>query len=473
MEHLSHYAFQVDLPEPGRSLLVHGLTGMSIEMDSHLANEIESASRNDGAQIDIILGQRIVSELRAKGLLTQQSQAEEESELRERVQRIGSRLSTQAKTSFWITPTYNCQLRCTYCFMFHPSSGAPRELHIKEVITHDLVDAAFRAMAHIQPNPARRTLRLFGGDPLQRQHSDIVVYILERARALGYATSITSNCVDLDAFLDYIDPSFVSGIVVSLDGSQEMHDKQRVLTQSMPTFEKIVSNISAGLRKGISFKVRIQVSRATLSSLPELADRIAQLKWFEYPNFHAEIAKLRPPDISDEEIGVFLEENARNAALRRIASWDAARQDVVLPILLGKPFPQKVVSCGKQTGMYIFDALGKIYDCPEMLGYTEHAIGEYDVEGFKLNDNLIAIAQGRWVSEIPECMKCPFVLMCGGGCEFESKGSKPGSMFPYKPACDGYQGHIKGEIRRAHRKLNAFKVLSDKRANSDSAVHRS
>jgi uncharacterized protein len=469
MQHLGHYVFRVELEDQGRCLLVNGLNGATVEMNALTADRLQDEPYvfgvTDSGQSSRFIDGDIIAKLQEKGFLTDLAVEQEREGLRERVNTIAKSRAPYNHTAFWITPTYDCQLRCSYCFMFHPSSGIKRELETKRVMDPSMVDAAFDAMSQIQPNPARRLLRLFGGDPLQLQHAEIGRYLLRKARQEQYPTQILSNCVDLDAFLDDLSPDFISFIQVALDGPRHVHDQLRVLTKSQPTFENIATNVGLALARGLTIKVRIQVSRSSLNDLPELAEEMASRGWFDYPNFSACVSLILPSDLSPDELGRFFYQQESNKWMRRIAAWQPVRRDTVIPLLVGNKVRPQITACAKQTGLYIFDAMGRIYDCPEMLGYVDHAIGEYARGHLQLFDRKIEVARNRLVSEIPECMDCPFVLMCGGGCEFEGRDrnvSEP--SFPYRPACQGFQTEIKGEIGRAYRKLTALQVSL--RANS-------
>ena len=82
--------------------------------------------------------------------------------------------------------------------------------------------------------------------------------------------------------------------------------------------------------------------------------------------------------------------------------------------LLGKPLAYKGAFCGSQTGNIIFDPLGDIYPCWDVVGISKYKIGRY-IPDFHLEDDRLKFWFYMNVSE-SNCCKCKYALFCGGGC---------------------------------------------------------
>lgn len=464
MLRLSQYVFRVDPLHASHALLINGATGILLEVTPSVADLLLPRCRlrppvdGDGewlAQLDRVAGPELIQELTRKRFLTLLSPDEEVRGLDATLRDAAKR--TPSAIVFWLVPTYQCNLRCTYCYMFSPESRVPRGLGNYRAITDDMVAAAFDAMLKIEPDHTKCRLSLTGGEPLQKGQLGTIRNILSRAQTRGYSVSIISNGVDLDFFLAELRPQFIKSIQITLDGPKDIHDQRRV--RKAPTFDKITGNITKALDKGITVAVRVHVDRTTLPFLPQLSEVMEASKWFERPNFQAYVSLLHGCGLSQEDVNQFAEEHDFHPSLWRL-QYRCDSRKFVTPLLAQNSLRAMTAYCGKQTGMYVFDPLGHIYDCISTLGYVEESVGKYGPGLLTLYEDRIAEAHRRTLTEIPECMRCPFVLMCGGGCEFQSRSWKPGSVtLPYKPDCAGLPAAVVGEIRRTYPRFKTLRAV--------------
>ena len=108
-----------------------------------------------------------------------------------------------------------------------------------------------------------------------------------------------------------------------------------------------------------------------------------------------------------------------------------------------KPLPLRPTFCGAQNGIYIFDPLYKIYCCLESVGIPQNIIGTYD-QGVKWTDNF-SLWKDRNTSTILPCNKCPYALMCGGGCA-----AKVMHINMRAPYCNKFPEILRANARRAY-----------------------
>ena len=77
--------------------------------------------------------------------------------------------------SFWITPTFSCNLRCTYCF----------EGDIKDnpkIMSEDMIISAFSAMEKMNTSEESPILHIYGGEPLLKKNITAINSILIKDR---------------------------------------------------------------------------------------------------------------------------------------------------------------------------------------------------------------------------------------------------------------------------------------------------
>ncbi len=88
--------------------------------------------------------------------------------------------------------------------------------------------------------------------------------------------------------------------------------------------------------------------------------------------------------------------------------------------------------CGSENRMYVIDPYGRIFPCWSVVGKEGEEIGFVSGGKFMYNFNM-AKWHTRTSDRMPECSKCPFLMLCGGGC------AKAGMKTLMKANCDAFQ----------------------------------
>lgn len=145
----------------------------------------------------------------------------------------------ESSHGFIIMPTEKCNFRCKYCYeSFERGRMQPAA-----------VEAMSRAIVKKAETVDQLALAFFGGEPLLC--ADLVLRFSEEAfrglsaRGLPYSASISTNgaLLERELFEDLLDVGVVA-YQISVDGSREVHDSQRVTISGAPTFDKIVKNLA-------------------------------------------------------------------------------------------------------------------------------------------------------------------------------------------------------------------------------------
>ena len=92
------------------------------------------------------------------------------------------------RKGFTFLITYDCNFRCPYCF----------EKDIQKdgtAFTKEMVDKAYQAILQIAPDERlrSRSITLYGGEPLLKRNKNIISYIIEQGKELGFKFSAISN----------------------------------------------------------------------------------------------------------------------------------------------------------------------------------------------------------------------------------------------------------------------------------------
>jgi uncharacterized protein len=422
----SDYTIIVDLPDGKGSLLVHGYTGAFDAVQPQVADYLRALRDGDAnrpAASD--LSEDTYATLRRRGYLTQASSEQE----RAFVTRLADRLQARQLRhggGFLIIPTYNCNLRCTYCYerLLHRNGRAWLETRM----TQEVVDAAYAAMQELSSktnHPNRKAITLYGGEPLLAENRDLIEYIVARGREQGYVFGAITNGVDLDHFLDLLGPEGIHNLQITLDGPPETHDRRRVHADGSGSFAAIAANVSLGLHASVTISLRMNVDRRNVAAMDALAQVLAERGWPQHKNFSAYISPVHHDTDPQWAPGMQVAELqeayrcalAAHPELQRLIDPFRSLREPMGHILFGGDFPSFRPSyCGANTGMAIFDPFGDFYPCWDVVGRPEFRTGSFFPHGLQAEPGHLDEWLSRTIAVIPECRSCPYALFCGGGC---------------------------------------------------------
>jgi uncharacterized protein len=476
----SSYVIYVDLPDNcDEMLLVHGYTGAYDRVSTQVANFVRSlelrrppkplyGTWSSDPAIDHQLmppSDSTIETLRRRGYLTDMGFDEEE----EMFKRIAAKLHQFAsqRASYIFMPTYNCNLRCSYCFQDHMRTK-PGYNHLLRLMTRETVDRIFKGIINIElahgMNPdakGKRSVGFFGGEPLLAANRAIVQYIMEKFPDRGEAVFwAVSNATELEAYEDILSPEKLGSIQITLDGPPTEHDKRRIYEDRSGSFAKIARNISLALDRGVSINIRLNVDRCNISQLPELAEVIHHNAWDKYPNFSVYTAPIRAANqnVNQSEVMDSWELDNAVASMQEqhpLVSIMAQPDDGIKrqAFRLFKD-PEHVLPnfresfCSAHTGMYIFDSFADIYACWERTGDPSVRIGRIGENGdLEFNAPIFQLWRTRTVASNPVCRKCRYALHCGGGCAVLAQG-KTGEL--HTNYCDGFSSRFRANVAEAY-----------------------
>ena len=476
----SSYTIHVDLPsEPARVMLVHGYTGAYDLVSADVAAYVRSLDPKPPKPLHgewitpaLDLGAvptppaELLERLIARGHLTETTREEE----RARYERIVDKLDRRAKhgtPSYVIMPTYNCNLRCSYCFQDHMRTDARFEPLLR-VMTPAVIDRLFDAMPAIEARhgwtpqddyPSR--ICFFGGEPLLRRSRPVVERIIAKARASArpFRFSAVSNMTECDAYLDLLGPEAIGTIQVTIDGPAREHDRRRIHADGSGSFDQIAANVTAALDRGVYVDARMNIDRNNVELLPELARAYQQLGWSARPKFSAYVAAIHAGNAKTDKRTTFnsAELRAEVRQLRErypemdiIGSPDDGLRSQIIDVFnkAGDPLPIfKTSYCGAHTGMYVIDPFGDIYACWERTGDRNIRIGWLAEDGPQFVADRLKEWRGRTIATNEACAQCRYSMYCGGGCAVYAEGVH-GTM--YGNYCDAFGRRFRETVAEAY-----------------------
>ena len=408
----------------GKTMWIHGYTG-AIDIESaRLADYLDA--HDAFAPEDFPFGEEVFARLAKRGYLTTKTKEEEQAH----VAHVAGLLHEAHKRmykNFGFVVTYNCNFRCPYCFENGISGNG--QAWSGQVFTRELVDRAFAAMLEIEPRRElhHKSILLYGGEPLLKENKDIVTYIVEKGVANGHKFHSVTNGYDLEAYADLLSPDKIARLQITLDGYREFHNARRRHCKGVETFDRIMENIGLALSKGVKVSVRINTDANNFGDVERLRELFQSLGYKDNPNFSFYSARLRRYD-TNRDNQEFAYQSGKEHVQRHYTEdkEETTCQDLGLSKKLlnclqnGTSLNIMSATCSSQYANYLFDAQGNIYTCWETIGKKEHIIGQYTNSPITWSS-----ARMQWfnrhVGNAPNCSRCKYALLCGGGCLAKAK----------------------------------------------------
>lgn len=483
----SSYNIYVPLPDNEREvLIVHGYTGAYDRVSRTVGDYVRSLdvapaapplhgewtsdrAGHTGPLVAIAPSRDTVATLTRRGYLTTKT-PEEETGYFARVVKRTHAVNAMRAPSYIFMPTYDCNLRCSYCFQDHMRTD-PTFRPLLRVMMPDVIDRIVGAMplieeAHgLKASAARlRSIGFFGGEPLLARNRPVVEHIIKAVRRMGPAQFwAVSNATELEAYADLLGPDNIAQVQITIDGPPDEHDKRRVYADGSGSFTRIARNIDLCLDRGASVGLRMNIDRANISLLPALAEAIVSHGWHERPGFTTYTAP-----ITNSERTITLNE----IKAKYFTSWeldeaiDVLREDHPVMRVIGRPddgltgrisrmftnrsqVPEvKTSFCGAHSTMYIFDAFADMYACWERTGDASVRIGHVTEDGsVEMNSPMTKLWRSRTPASNPTCRQCRYAMHCGGGCAVLAEG-RNGKL--HSNHCDDFGVRFRSAVATAY-----------------------
>jgi len=309
-----------------------------------------------------------------------------------------------------ILPTEQCNFRCVYCyedFKLPVMSEEHQESLIKYVR---------KEMAH------RKGLSVgwFGGEPLMalpviEKLSTAFIEICELNKK-PYNATVTTNAYTLDVSnFERLRNYRVNHFQITIDGPRQTHDKQRVLMNGSPTFDKILNNLCEIRDKAKgriwTIAIRTNVTKPMLKHMDEYTDMINK-NFGNDKRFMIQIRQMWTNNTEEADDIVIDEESfGRFIDTCSLAGFSLS-QDYKFTHNLNY-----ICYAGKPHS-FVIRSNGDVHKCTAQIHVEGRQIGKLEMDG-NLNINMSHIA--KWcvptIDKLNHCKNCGFFGACAGiGC---------------------------------------------------------
>lgn len=309
--------------------------------------------------------------------------------------------------------TSRCNLKCKYCFNYALYDVQSQDMD------RDTAQALINfAKLHLDPNGS---LWFFGGEPLVNQ--DNITYIVDTAIAnkVCHRFGMTTNATLLtEDFVDWMKKRNF-GILISIDGDKEIHDKFRVFADGRGSWEYVWKSIQL-VRKKLTPNPQI---RWTVPLDPEIMEKTPKAyKWF----LEQGLTSIALDFVYESDIDTDLLDAAKKMMNEIADILDPLYQRGVKVFnMMARDTYQTMSShsripwhsrCGLAQGTIGVTPKGDIVPCHRYVASNAFKVGDV-FEGFT-NERVKLIES--WIkyppySEEPDlCLRCPYKNACTGGC---------------------------------------------------------
>jgi uncharacterized protein len=363
----------------------------------------------------------VISQLKDEGYITTLTEEEEKELMKKRYKE--QKKPRNPRTA--IIVTYQCNLRCTYCWTDH--LFAPDTMGI--VIDEKAVDRAFDTIPQIPALESVEGMSFYGGEPFLPSTRSIVRYVLEKGSERGFTFHANTNGYYLKEFVPLFSQYAMEGLGVTLDGCQPVHDARRRRSDGGGTFHQIVEGIDSALDGGIPIGVRINVDSQNINGLLTFEDWITEHGWANRKDISFAFTPVlpgkdnTPPGLLtySEMAEKIITPGKESPSLFKMMhyTWEYFVEGYLSrTILQGTELQPRPFYCSAHFQTFSFDPFGDIYCCPRAVGDKTFSIGQFLPE-LRFNKNF-EDWMNRDVLSIPRCKTCDVALLCGGGCAYEA-----------------------------------------------------
>ena len=410
----------------GKYVLLNSRTGAVDIVDADVADFL---SKLEEGQTVKSIDSKLIDMLKISECLTDKSSEEEKREATDFCKRLYERISVTK--SHIILLTYDCNLRCQYCWESALKKRGPE--WIEKSLDESKVMKIFDAIRYFDCHSNKKNpIVLFGGEPFLPRNVEVVEQIFKIGSDYGYPFFVVTNGVTLGSYLGLLKKIDVKGLQITLDGPREVHDKRRFKADGTGTFDEIVQNIEQARKIGLPLFIRVMVDPKNEKDIRKFANFLQANGWHEdrfvraylapvFPHSGSSYCYANPREASITSLLSLVENPSVANVFERNLKYFHPLEEVFYGT--GDWFPLYYY-CNAHYSQFFYDPHGDIYPCWLTLGEKRLAIGRYSPK-LKMNKNFKSW-QSRNVFNLPRCKNCRYALLCGGGCAysvFEQKGT--------------------------------------------------
>lgn len=343
----------------------------------------------------------------------------------------------------WFHITNQCNLRCTYCYVYKTPDKMSEETAKKAV------DKIFSSAK--KHSFKKIIFKFAGGEPILEFNK--VLNVVKQAKELGKNNDIdlefvvTTNGVLLtDKVCQTLKNNGIR-VAVSLDGLEKYHDKTRVFTNGLGTFKYVEKGINLILKNKIPFNISITVTSKNIENIPELTSYLLKNKIPFAFNFYRENPNVKEElEGDDKKLVKYLKQ------AYKLIYENPPKYNFINGLLDRVSFKgPHLYTCGMGLNYLVIRHDGKLLNCQMTQNKIIGSIEDPDIIDSMWRGNFIR-PKGLTVEGKTPCKDCQWKYICCGGCPLLTNDRK-GRYNTNSPYCNVYKALIPEVLKLEAKRL--------------------
>lgn len=329
-----------------------------------------------------------------------------------------------------------CNLACKYCFLGN-NDREKRNQFLSDDMTREIADKAIDFFIRQIKNSGldfednNPSVIFYGGEPLVNY--EVLVYIAEKLNSLrdiekcikNVEMSMVTNGLLLNEERLLKLKNLGVSIAISVDGFTEETNSMRIDTAGHPVFSRILKTLDLCKRLGVDVSLSVTLSEDTIKDTQNILNLVDNygIKAFGFNIMMSSETFVLPESYNEAAAQFILDEFVE---LREKGIYE----DRIMRKL--KAFSKAQVyfsDCAATAGGQIVIAPnGQVGICHGCLYNKQYFVSDINDETFDAtkDHNFIEWSQLTPVNH-KECLDCPALGICGGGCPVNAMHLKPGN----------------------------------------------
>ena len=342
----------------------------------------------------------------------------------------------------YLNITLECNLRCRYCYVDAARRGLMRCMPWATAVR--AVDWLLGQGDGALP----MQIRFFGGEPLACPDllRQIVEYCQHKSQATGLRVEyfVSTNGTLLDGGLAQFFKTHNVHLKISLDGTQKLHDANRVDCQGKGSYEATLRGLRAAQDAGLRPTVCITADGclgldvgAVLGAIRALG--VQDVQW---QSAVTDAPSHKPQADCQGQVP---------AELTAACAWDALLHgdDCYLAFFadgLRKMFDREraLPGCGAGLHSLMVAPDGDLYFCQRFLGHKEFVVG--NVHTGCNYEKLAAMLAGIFQAQTARCKDCWLIFLCPKGCYYENYRARGAPAAAGEETCRSAEAYFRAVV---------------------------
>jgi len=321
---------------------------------------------------------------------------------------------------FVLEITNKCNLGCKYC----RANPSPPEKHMDFKTMKMAIDKIL-----MLPNKYA-TFLFHGGEPLLNLPiiEKAIYYTKRRAKNKKIKFSIQTNGTLLNQEIINFFKEHNIHIGISLDGPQEIHNRNRIYPNGKGSFGQVIKAINLLKKNNLSFGVIAVITRP--KDVKKLYSFLVayKIKYIRLNYYYTQNTQSKEKLMSSQKQKEFANEHFR--LFKKIVDYNKDSSSKIIlgniHFMLHTLLAKKTIymcmraPCGAGNSTLGINVNGDIYPCDRMKDKIEFKIGnikeDKSLREIILNSPILKKLKSRIPENIPKCRACAFKNFCSSGC---------------------------------------------------------